>query len=176
MRFAVRLGRVSLDVSPAVEGRAAARTPEIASGQAFLSGESQSRPTPISLPMTLPGALASISPAPRQPELMQRRLRPRIRYGRSWPRARGRPMSSFTSESRLAHTLLLSGGVVLRSIGDAMRYLDTRPPGPDRNALMAMLQEAHWYGDEVEPVTRRLPSFLERAGAVRVAAQQSTLL
>jgi hypothetical protein len=75
-------------------------------------------------------------------------------------------MSASTSETRLAHTILLRGGVVLRTIGDAMRYLDVCRECTERRAIRLMLQQAHWYGADIETTTGQLSSFLEREGLV----------
>ena len=75
-------------------------------------------------------------------------------------------MSASTSETRLAYTMLLKGGVMLRTVGDAMRYLDVCREGIERSALRVMLQQAHWYGSSIETTTRQLFSFLEREGVV----------
>ena len=75
-------------------------------------------------------------------------------------------MSASTSETRLAYTILLRGGVVLRTVGDAMRYLDICRDCIERSAIRVMLQQAHWYGSGIESTTRQLSSFLEREEVV----------
>lgn len=75
-------------------------------------------------------------------------------------------MSASASKTRLAYAMLLKGGVLLRTIGDAMRYLDAVPDGTERNAIRLLLVQAHWYGLEVDTVTRRLFIFLDSEGLI----------
>ncbi len=76
-------------------------------------------------------------------------------------------MSASTSETRLAYALLLKGGVVVRTVGDAMRYLDLCRECIERSAIRVKLQQAHWYGTSIETTTAQLFGFLERESLVQ---------
>ena len=75
-------------------------------------------------------------------------------------------MPASTSETCLAYILVLRGGVILRTVGDAMRYLDLCRECIERSAIRVKLQQAHWYGSGIESTTAELSGFLEREGLV----------